>query len=318
MKQKLSGHIIFIVLLLISVSSFGQQDPMFTQYMNNPQLINPAYTGSQDNLNFNGIFRKQWVGAAIPWAPTTTSLSISSPFNSINVGVGLDFGYDDVGPMSLIGIFTDYAYHIKFDNGAKLSLGLKAGFNYYQENLIGLYTYEYDNYLALHSETNKLLFNTGVGVYYYTDKYFIGASIPTLVRNSLVELDNTNLILARKEQHLFLTSGYEFELNTLFKLKPTVMFRMVNGAPVSAEVSATANFADKMWLGLMYRFGDAMAIHARFEVQDGFQIGYSYDLTTSELNHYSSGTHEIFFSYTIKRKRERVVSPRYLDNNNSN
>lgn len=316
MKQKLLRHIIISSLLLLSISSFAQQDPMFTQYMNNPQLINPAYAGRQGDMNFNGIFRKQWAGATFDWAPTTTSLSLSAPLKIYKVGLGLDFMHDDVGPMTLTGIFTDYAYHIDFKNEARLSLGLKVGFYYYQENLKGLRSYEYDNFLALHDETAKPLFNTGVGIYYKKDKYFIGASVPSLVKNSLVEVDNTNIILGKKEQHLFLTGGYTFDLNTLFKLRPTLMFRMVDGAPISAEATATAIFADKVSFGLMYRLKDAIAVHARFEVRDGFEIGYSYDLTSSELGIYNNGTHEIFFSYTIKKRGQRIISPRYLDDEN--
>lgn len=312
MKQKLLRHIIIVLLLLLSVSSFAQQDPMFTQYMNNPQLINPAYTGSQGAMNFNGIFRKQWAGTQIDNTPTTTSLSISSPFKDYRVGVGLDFMHDQVGPFSLTGIFTDYAYHIDFNDNKRLSLGLKIGFNYYEEDFANLSTYEYDGWLMSHLETKKPLFNTGVGAYYYTDTYFIGASIPSLVRNSLVEIDNTNVILGKKEQHLFLTGGYVFEINPLLKFKPTFMLRMVRGAPISKEITATAIFSERIWFGLMYRFDDAVAIHARFEVQEGFQIGYSYDLTTSELNRYNSGSHEIFFSYTFNQKRGRILSPRYF------
>ena len=91
------------------------------------------------------------------------------------------------------------------------------------------------------------------------------------------------------------------------------MFRMVNGAPISAEGTLTTIFNDKVSFGLMYRFKDAIAVHARVEVSDGFQIGYSYDLTTSELSPYNNGTHEIFFSYTIKQSRRRILSPRYLN-----
>ncbi|MFA9388596.1 MAG: type IX secretion system membrane protein PorP/SprF [Prolixibacteraceae bacterium] len=312
MKQKLLRHIIIILFILLSISSFAQQDPMFTQYMNNPQLINPAYTGSLGSMNFNGIFRKQWMAANFPWAPTTTSMSISSPFKDYRVGVGLDFMYDDIGPVSLIGLFTNYAYHLDFNNGARLSLGLKGGFNYYQKSLQGLDTGEYDYFVQNNLEVKKPLVNVGVGTYYYTEKFFLGASVPTLVRNSLVDFDNTLLILSRKELHFFLTTGYVFDINPLLKFKPTTMFRIVGGAPINIELTGTMIFAEKLWFGLMYRVGDAVAVHARYEVQDGFQIGYSYDLTTSELNQYNSGTHEIFFNYTIKKRGRRILSPRYF------
>lgn len=312
MTQRLLRHIIFILVLFFTVSSYGQQEPMFTQYMNNPQLINPAYTGSSGNLNFNGIFRKQWAGSGIDWAPTSTSLSVNSPFYDYKVGIGLDFMHDEIGPMTMTGIFTNYAYHLEFDDGRILSMGLKGGINFFQKDLQGLTMHEEDDWINRYPTTEKALVNFGVGAYYFADRYFMGASIPNLLRNSLVDAENTLEIKSRKEQHLFLTGGYVFDLNTLFKLKPTAMVRLVNGAPVSLELTATAIFVDKIWFGLMYRFGDAMAAHVRMEVRDGLHLGYSYDLTTSELRPHNSGTHEIYFSYTIKKSGRRILSPRYF------
>lgn len=310
MKQRLLRHIILGLLLLLGVSSYGQQEPMFTQYMNNPQLINPAYAGSHGNLNFNGIFRQQWVGGDIDWAPTTTSISVNGPFLNYKVGVGLNFTQDELGPLQQTGIFTDYSYQLEFDNAGTLSLGLKFGFNFFAKNLSDLFALDMtDPYLI---DTQKPLFNAGIGAYYFTEKFFVGASIPKLIRNSLVSNENTYELVGRTERHLYLTSGYVFDISNQIKLKPTAMLRMVSGSPASVELTATGIFADQFWFGLMYRHLDALAVHARVEVYDGFQIGYSYDMTTSGLSIYNQGTHEIFFSYTIKKKGKRILSPRYF------
>jgi type IX secretion system PorP/SprF family membrane protein len=310
MKQGLLKHIIITVLLLAALRSLGQQDPMFTQYMNNPVLINPAYAGSQGNLNFNGIFRKQWVG--FDWQPTTTSLSVTSPFLNYKVGVGATFIYDELGPLSQTGMYLDYAYHLDINNNSRLSLGIKAGFNYYQKDLRGLTTYEYDTWVSTSPVTTKFLLNTGVGAYYYAEKYYAGFSIPKLFRNSLSDNENTYEILGKEERHIFLTGGAVFDISTILKIKPTFMLRMVNGSPYSAELSGTLIMLDKFWFGLTYRYGDAFAAHARYELRDGLQIGYSYDLTNSRLKNYNNGTHEIFFSYTIKQTGRRILSPRYF------
>ena len=310
MKQKLLRHIIISLLLVLAMRSFGQQDPMFTQYMNNPVLINPAYAGTFGNVNFNGIFREQWTG--IEWHPRTTSFSVTSPFLNYKVGVGLTFLYDEIGPLSQTGIYMDYAYHIDFDNDARLSLGLKAGFNYYEKDLRGLSTYEYDTWVALNPLTTKFLFNTGVGAFYSTEKYFAGFSIPKLIRNSLSEADNTYEIVGKEERHYFLTGGGIFQLTPIVKLRPALMLRAVNGAPYSADISASVIAYDRFWVGLTYRIGDALGAHARFEIRDGFQIGFSYDYTNSRLREYNNGTYEIFFSYTIKQTGRRILSPRYF------
>lgn len=298
--------------MIISVSSFGQQDPMFTQYMNNPQLINPAYAGSQGSLNFNGIFRNQWSN----WqgngeTPTTTSLSVNGPFRVYQVGLGLDFTHDQQGPFTQSSLFANYAYHLNLNNGqSTLSLGLKTGFYFFQEDYSNSNpAMEYDPLLI---NGTQAMFNTGIGAYYFTENLFIGASVPKLIRNDWTEEINTYEIVGRQEQHYYLTAGYVFDINADFSFKPTGMLRLVQGAPLSAEITGTAIFSDRIWFGLMYRLKDAWAVHARFEVRDGFQIGYSYDMTTSPLMHYNSGTHEIFFSYTIKKKAKKIVSPRFF------
>ncbi|MGF7138327.1 PorP/SprF family type IX secretion system membrane protein [Roseimarinus sediminis] len=301
---------VLLFLMLAALRGLAQQDPMFTQYMNNPVLINPAYAGSYGDMNFNGIFRKQWVG--FDWQPTTTSLSVNSPFFNYNVGVGFTFLHDQIGPLTQTGVYMDYAYHIDYDNGARLSMGLKGGFNYFQKDLRELTTDEYDTWIALAPVSSKFLFNAGIGVYYRAPKYFAGFSIPKLIRNSLSDVENTYEIVGREERHYFLTGGALFDVNTIMKFKPTAMMRVVNGSPFSIDVSATLIFYERLWAGLMYRFGDAMGAHARFEIRDGLQLGYAFDLTNSRLRGYNAGTHEIFFSYTFGQGGQRILSPRYF------
>lgn len=298
------------MLIISGIRGFAQQDPMFTQYMNNPVLINPAYAGSQGELNFNGIFRKQWVG--LEWQPTTTTFSINSPMKNNNVGVGATFINDKIGPIQQTGVYLDYAYYLEFDNRSKLSMGLMGGFNYYQKDLRGLTTYEDDPLVNQYPVTAKPLFNAGVGLYYYSDRYFIGASVPKLLRNSLTDADNTYELIGREERHYFFTGGMVFKVNTILKFKPTAMVRMISGAPASLEVSGTAIFYDQFWVGLTYRVQDAIAAHARVQVNSRFQVGYSYDLNNSRLRNYNWGTHEIFLSYTFTRRGQRILSPRYF------
>lgn len=310
MKQRLLKHIILLVILLAALRSFGQQDPMFTQYMNNPVLINPAYAGSLGNLNFNGIFRKQWVG--FEWQPTTTSLSFTSPFLNYKVGLGATLVNDDLGPLTQTGIYLDYAYHLDMNNNSKLSLGLKMGFNYYQKDLRNLITDEYDTWVSLSPVTSKFLPNVGIGAYYYTERYYVGVSIPKLLRNSLTDNENTYEILGKEERHYFFTGGAILDISPILKFKPTIMFRMVNGSPFSLDISGTIIALDQIWFGLMYRYNDAVAFLARYKMSEGLQIGYSYDLNNSRLKSYNNGTHEIFFSYTIKQRGRRILSPRYF------
>jgi len=311
MKNLIKKYIIIGFSILASLNVFGQQDPLYTQYMNDPILINPAYAGSRLNLSLNGVFRKQWVG--LDWAPTTTSITVNSPFLNYKIGVGFSFINDKIGPMQQTGIYIDYAYHLNFDNNRNLSFGLKAGFNNFDLNLLDLITMDYDSYIYENDKGNKMLPNFGFGVYYYTEKFYAGFSIPKLIRNDLDDNENTLEAVAKEDRTYFLTAGAVFDvIDPIMKLKPAIMVRAIYGAPPSVEISATAIFYQRVWFGLMYRIGDAIAAHARLQVDNRLQIGYSFDFTNSRLSRYSNGTHEIFLNYLFSLRGQRVQSPRYF------
>lgn len=297
--------------LLITLNSYAQQEPLFTQYMSNPGVINPAYAGSSGNINVNGIFRKQWLG--MDWSPTTTTLSINSPFKEYEVGLGFTFINDQIGPMQQTGIYFDYARHLLLSKNHNLSLGLKTGFNFCDINLIDLISNEYDPQIALNPDYSVFLPNFGIGIFYYTNNFFAGFSVPKLVRNSIKDNENTLELIGREERHYFLTTGFLINVaESVIRLKPSVMARVVNGAPASLEINATAIFYERIWFGATYRFGDAVAAFAKLKVNEQLHVGYAYDMNNSRLKNFNSGTHEIFLSYDFSYKNRRILSPRYF------
>jgi type IX secretion system PorP/SprF family membrane protein len=311
MNRIKKGHILFCLFALLSLSGFSQQDPMYTLYLNDPILINPAYCGSRGNLSVNGIFRKQWVGMV--WQPTTTAITINSPFLNYKIGIGFSFLNDRIGPMQQTGLYLDYAYHIRFSKNRSLSLGLKAGFTNFDLDLLGLTTTEWDQYVQTNDKPNRFLPNFGIGLYYYSDWYYAGFSIPLLVKNSLKDAENTLHIIGREDRTYFLTAGMIFTIiDPVLKLRPTILARAIFGAPPSVEISATAIIYDRVWVGLLYRFGDAIAAHARVQINNQLQIGYSYDLTNTDLRPHNHGTHEIMVNYVFTRRGQRILSPRYF------
>ncbi len=282
---------------------------MFTQYMNNPGLINPAYAGSKGLTNVNGIFRKQWVGQE--WSPMTTSISVNAPYNKYDIGLGVTLLDDQIGPSHQVGLYVDYSKYFSFKKGRTLALGLKAGFNFFDINLMNLVMYEHDPYIAADPRNKVFLPNFGIGAFYFTDDFYVGLSVPKLLRNTIK--DSENLILGKEERHLFLTAGYIFVIDDPFwRMKASAMTRFVNGSPASIEVSATAILYDRVWFGLTYRVGDAIAAHGRVQINKNLQIGYSYDLNNSRLKYYNTGSHEIFISYDFVIKDQKILSPRYF------
>jgi type IX secretion system PorP/SprF family membrane protein len=311
MIRKLKKHIIFCLFAIITVNSFAQQDPMYTLYMNDPILINPAYAGTRGNLSLNSVFRKQWVG--LDWQPTTTSVTINSPFWNNKVGIGFSFMNDKIGPMQQTGLYLDYSYHLHFTRNRNLCLGLKAGFTNLDLNIANLSVADWNDIVFNYDNTPVFLPNFGVGAYYYTDRFYVGFSIPLLLKNSFNKKENNLLLVGKEDRTYILTAGAIFTaINPILKIKPTILSRTIFGAPPSVEISATAILYDRIWFGLLYRVGDATAAHVRFQITQQLQIGYSYDLTNTDLRPHNKGTHEIMLNYVFTRRGQRIISPRYF------
>ena len=303
---KFSLVIFFLLGICMSVSA--QQDPMFTQYMHNPVSINPAYAGSRGTLNVVAMHRQQWVG--IDGAPKTLALSLNSPFLKYNVGVGFTLLYDQLGPTKQTGLFGDYSYHLKLNNTTKLAFGIKGGLSIIEKDLNNLVHYNDDEYLALNGYQKLYLPNFGIGSYLYSNRFYIGFSIPKLLQNSLS--DNKNTIVNKEERHYFFAGGVVIDVSENLKFKPSATLRVVKGSPVSTELSAAALLNEKLWLGAMYRLNDAVGAMIKFEISKQLSLGYSYDYTLSKLGAYSQGTHEVYISYDFIRKGRKVLSPRYF------
>lgn len=299
-----------IVFLILGLNGFAQQDAMYTQYSSNPLLVNPAFAGSMDFGHITGVFRKQWVG--INGSPTTSSISYNAPIKKYNFGVGASLMYDALGPTTQTGLFLDYSYHIRFDQKGTLSLGLKGGFSYYYINYRGLTYNDPDDDINLLENQSLFLPNFGLGAYYYTDKSYIGLSVPKLIRNSLNKNENTLEHLNREEWHVFLMAGHIFRLSDNINFKPSFITRYAVGSPLSVELNGTIMLYDKVWLGLMYRVGDTMGGLVRWQINDKLNIGYSYDLSNSALKVFNRGTHEITIGFSFIKNNQNIMLPRYF------
>lgn len=303
-------QLIVIILLAFGVNTFAQQDPMYTQYMNNPVIVNPAYAATRGVGNLTGVFRKQWVG--VDGAPTTSSISYNTPIRRYDFGVGASLLYDALGPTTQTGLYLDYSYQIRFEKSI-LSLGLKGGFNYYSNNYSNLSYNDQDDDIDIAENNALFLPNFGLGAYYYTDKLYLGFSIPKLLRNSLVKEENTLEHLNREEWHFFLMGGYIFNLTEDIDLKPSFISRYVIGSPLSVELTATAMLFDKIWIGAMYRVGASFGALVNWQISPKLNIGYSYDFNPNDYMLDNAGSHEITISYLFLRDTgKRILSPRFF------
>jgi type IX secretion system PorP/SprF family membrane protein len=296
-----------LILLLMGNKMAAQQDPMFTQYMFNMLAVNPGYAGSHGVLNVTGLYRKQWVG--VEGAPTTQTLFAHSPFINRKVGLGLTVLNDKIGPVRQTMIFVDYSYTVNITDNSKLAMGLKMGINMLKTsfNDVGLIQ---SGDVSFTDEPLSPQPNFGFGLYYYSDKYYLGVSVPKLMKNKLEQsLDYSKITL---QQHFFIIGGYVFTLSDKFKFKPTTLIKMTNGAPVSFDLTASILYREKLWFGVGHRFRDSFSALLQFQATSQLRIGYSFDQTISKLASYNSGTHEIMFSYDFVFKKDRIISPRYF------
>jgi len=303
-------YIVLTAFLMSGLTVLAQQDPMYTQYMNQILSINPAYAGAKGVTSASLIVREQW--ATWPGNPKTQTFFVHSPLNT-EMGLGGSIVNDKIGIVNNLGIFTDYSYTITYPRERYLSFGLKVGASFYNAPLSSLFlgTYSPDD-PAFRDIGYKFLPNAGVGVYYSSPSFYMGFSIPKLITNKISESDVETGTVIKEELHAFFMGGYVFDINRILKFKPYFMLRVTPDAPISADITGQFVFFEKFWLGATYRVGNAFGAMLQVQITQQLKIGYAYDLTTNELGPYNSGTHEILINYDFSFGRGRVRSPRYF------
>lgn len=303
--------LIWLWLLLITGSRvMAQQDAMYTQYMFNGLAINPAYAGSRNVLSATALYRRQWIG--IPGAPQTQTLSVDAPVKGKKIGLGLLLSNDQIGITRTTNIFGNYAFRIEMDKGT-LSLGLRAGVSFFRADFtsVDLTTNSPYDY-AFGQNVNKALLNFGAGLYYNTDKFYIGASLPHLLNNTLQNNSAlvTNEVIAREYLHLFLTAGYVFDLNDDLKLKPSFLFKGSRGAPVELDINSNLWIREILGVGFSYRTSADVSLLAEVQATPQLRFGYSYDRSTTRLAKYNTGSHELMMRYELGFSKDRYMTPR--------
>jgi type IX secretion system PorP/SprF family membrane protein len=295
--------VLLTVLALVSITTvFGQQDTQYTQYMYNMNVLNPAYAGSKGITSIGILGRSQWVG--VDGAPQTVTLAIHSPIGN-QVGLGLSVIHDEIGPVKEDNVYADFSYTINTSDEGRLAFGLKGGFTFLDVRETTMVDADPLNY-----PINQTSPNFGAGVYYYTNKFYVGLSAPNFLETRHLERDGGRSSSANEQMHYFLTSGYVFDINENLKLKPSTMIKATSGAPLSVDLSANLLVEERFEFGLSYRFDDSLSGMVGFNVNEDFRIGYAYDHTISSYGEFNSGSHEIMLLFDFNRKF--VKSPRFF------
>ncbi|SDY04268.1 type IX secretion system membrane protein, PorP/SprF family [Lutibacter oricola] len=309
----MKNKILVLSLMLLAGLSFAQQDAQFTQYMYNTNSVNPAYAGTKAGTSLFLLNRAQWVG--LDGAPVTTNASIHAPLNKSNVGLGLSIINDKIGPSDESSVAIDFSYTILMSENYKLSFGLKASGNLLNIDFNKLNIYHQGDFSFETNINNKFSPNVGVGFYLFSDKSYIGLSAPNLFKTKHFDKYanvGANSIIAQERVNYYLIAGHVFDLNSNVKFKPALLTKAVQGAPLQIDVSGNFLFNEKFTAGLAYRWDIAVSAMVGFQVSDSFFIGYGYDMETTRLASYNSGTHEIFLKYDFFNRFGKIVSPRFF------
>lgn len=294
MKKLLS-----LALIVISATSalYAQQDPQFSQNMFNRLYANPAYAGSSDGICGTLLYRNQWTG--FDGAPKTGLFSIDAPVNALHGGLGLTIlAADELGFEKTFAAKLAYAFRFNIGQG---NLAIGADLGLVQKSLDGDFKFNdpNDQVIPTSSVSGSVFPDLGAGIYYNSDKLYLGASMSHILESE-VDYGDFTTQLAR---HYYFMGGYRIEFSPAISLIPS--FHVKNVADqTQADINANLHFNNRFWIGGSYRLEDAIVLMAGLNITPNLRLGYSYDMTTSDLKDYSDGTHEIMLGYCYKFKKK--------------
>jgi len=306
------GVLLFLLCSLTNLSA--QQDAQYTQYMYNTVSVNPGYAGSRGQLSVAALYRAQWVG--LEGAPKTQTFNFHTPVGYRGVGLGLSIVNDQIGPTSETYFDMDFSYTIQLAAEKRLSFGLKGSVHLLDIRFSELnqdYTNPGGPDPTLQQDIqNKLSPNIGAGIYYHTDKYYLGLSAPRFLETS--HFDESSLSTAAEQINLYLITGYVFQMNPLWKFKPTILAKVVQGAPLQLDGSVNFMYNDKFIMGAAYRWDAAVSAMAGFQLSPEFLIGLAYDREITELGtaRFNDGSFEVILRYDFIKVKDNLKSPRFF------
>ncbi|NQX81047.1 MAG: PorP/SprF family type IX secretion system membrane protein [Flavobacteriaceae bacterium] len=305
-KDKSYKKIYFLILIsiLFCGKSFSQQELLYSQYVYNMNVINPAYSGSKKILSATLLSRTQLddYGAG----SSTYLVSMNSPILK-NMGVGFSILSNKVGPSTEREMFADFAYTISISNDHKLALGVKVGAIFSNIDYLSLGVID----PALQENVSVINPNFGVGLYYYGKNFYVGISAPTILEiGRLGSIVQETATYVSKNTNLYFSAGYVFKYGRDYKIKPFTLLSSTASSSFSVELGTNVMCKDKIEFGASYRYKNSYSLMASMEVSENFRIGYAYDKLLNDLEVISPTSHELFVIFNLKN--DRYVSPRFF------
>lgn len=310
----MKNRIILFALIVLGVNqSVAQQQAAYTHYMYNTLVINPAYAGSRDALTFTALGRFQWVG--FKGAPTTQTFTVHTPIAKKNIGLGMSFMNDRIGPTNNTSLNVDFAYRLKLSTKARLCFGVNGGFNSFTANVNSLTLADPNDASFMSNMRGKMLPSLGAGLYFQMPNFYVGASVPSILENSLFATgSSSSMDISREKRHYYMIAGAVFPLSPSVKFKPTALAKIVQNAPFQLDLTATFMLRDLVDLGVMYRSGDGVGALLGIHISQQLLFGYSFDWSTGvRTGKYNGGSHELMLRYDLLFNNDgKIKSPRYF------
>jgi type IX secretion system PorP/SprF family membrane protein len=312
MKFKNIIEVFIAVLILLSIHdrAIAQQYPVFSQYYFNELVINPAYAGNHVQLSLTSTYRNQWVN--FPGAPRTLSISGHTSLYDGKVGVGMLVNHDVIGSYANQNVYGYYSYKIGFKKSA-LSMGLSAGYNFVGADFSRLDLLNPGD--ASFAALNSYKPNFGAGVYWNSARSFVGFSVPFILNSTLVSNVADVGAALQEARYYFLRAGTIQPVNPrgTLKINPSFLVRAQEEQPLSVDINLGFIIHDIVSTGLSLRSGDALIAFIDLKLSESFHFAYSFDMTGSNLNNFSNGSHEFMLNYRtrIRSVHKNVECPDY-------
>jgi|LakMenE18May11ns_1017448.scaffolds.fasta_scaffold9959105_2 type IX secretion system PorP/SprF family membrane protein len=305
-------HIALLLLTLATCARLSaQQEVMISQYMFNGLLLNPAYAGTHGYISSSLLHRSQWV--QVDGAPRTSVLAVDGPVMNERMGLGLSIVHDRIGISRELDMSAHYAYHLKLGERSKLSLGLRAGLSLYSAQFTDLVYWDNNDQVYQSNINNAPVGRFGFGAYWYNATSFVGLSIPTIVAaDGKITPAVGDALDHYYTQHYYLHAGKVFPLSESFDIKPSTLIKYLPNAPAQADINCNLLYRELVWFGVGYRTGDAFVGMVEFQISPQIRAGYAYDMSTSQLRTYTSGSHEVMLGIDFGRDLIKIKTPRYF------
>lgn len=302
--RTISRYILAVALLALAHEVRAQDQAVFNNYISNQGVLNPAYNGSRDVISALGIFRSQWTG--FEGAPFTGALNVHGRVDKLkDLGVGAVIINDHAGFTNNFEFFAAGSYRLRIDKRNELRLGLQMGMKNVIYNANKAVTVDYGD-PVFDGRISKFGFNFGFGALFMASKghYFAGISVPRFFANKYdTDKQEIRNIVSFKDLHTYIYGGYVFSVDD-YKIKPTALIRLIPGAPLEIDLSASMLFADRLWLGVSYRTVTDVVFFADYQINQSWAITYSFDFPFNDIKKYTvAGSHEFGIRYDFQLKR---------------